>query len=286
MIDFEDLKADEHDAELALLAASGDRAALAELLQRHQQWVFAVAFRFARDPDAAADLAQDALLRIVTRIALFGGRSSFRTWAWRIVLRTFLNAKRSPSEEAVGGWDDYGDFLDRTGLREETEIEPPQLRALLSEEIRVQCMLGMLLCLDRQQRLVFIMGAVLAVPAPAAAALFEWTPAQFRKRLERARADLASFMNDRCGLVNPDNPCRCPKKTAAMARAGLVDAARLRFVGPHVRLFTSQATSRAETFERFQSDPCIAPFWSHPNLEGPDMAHVMEQLLERAGLGG
>ena len=285
MIDFEDVEGNERDAELALLAGSGDRAALGELLRSHQQWVFAVAFRFARDPDAAADLAQEALLRIVTRIAQFGGRSSFRTWAWRIVLRTFLNSKRSPSEEKIGGWNDFGDFLDRTGLRDETEVEPPQLRALLSEELRVQCMLGMLLCLDRQQRLVFILGAVLGVPAPSAAALFEWTPVQFRKRLERARADLASFMNDRCGLVNPDSPCRCPKKTAAMVHQGLVDAERLRFVGPRVRLVTDQASSRAASFQSFQNDPYVTPFWTHPNLEGPDMVHLMDQLLEKAGLG-
>jgi len=145
-------------------------------------------------------------------------------------------------------------------------------------------MLGMLLCLDRQQRLVFIFGAVLGVPAPAAAVLFEWTPAQFRKRLERARADLASFMNDRCGLVNPDNPCRCPKKTAALARDGLVDVSRLRFVGPQVRRLSSQATSRAATFETFQNDPCVAEFRTHPNLEGPDVALVMNQMLVRAGL--
>ncbi|NUP08273.1 MAG: RNA polymerase sigma factor [Polyangiaceae bacterium] len=284
MIDFGDRQADARDADLASCASRGDRRALAELLRTHQQWVYAVALRFARDPNAASDLAQDALLRVVTRIAQFEGHSSFRTWAWRIVLNTFLNSKRSPSEEAIGGWDDYADFLERSGLREESELEPPQLRYMLAEEVRVQCLLGMLLCLDRTQRLVFVLGAVMGVQANEAAALFEWTPAQFRKRLERARADLGSFMKDRCGLVNADNPCRCPKKTAAMARDGLIDPERLRFAGPRVRLFTEEAPSRAQAFAHFQEDAAVSPFLGHPNLAGPDVASEMDRLLERAGL--
>ncbi|MBI3435127.1 MAG: hypothetical protein HY056_08630 [Proteobacteria bacterium] len=40
----------------------------------------------------------------------------------------------------------------------------------------------------------------------------------FRQRLARARRDLQSFMQDKCGLVNTANPCRCAKKTPASQR--------------------------------------------------------------------
>lgn len=285
-LDFEDDAAEAHDARLAASAANGDRVALTALVQRHQPWVFSVALRFARDPDAAADLTQDALVRVVTRIAQFEGRSRFRTWAWQIVVRTFLNAKRSPSEVAIGGWDDYAAYLDATGLGDPTLVPDP-LRDVLAEETRTQCTLGMLLCLDREQRLVLVLGAVLDVPAPAAAALFDWTPEQFRKRLERARRDLGRFVADQCGLVNPNNPCRCPKKTAAMVTRGLVDPARLRFV----RRPTDEvpdARVRGATFAAFEAsatDP-IAPFRAFPDLPGPDIAGQLDALLQSAGLDG
>jgi RNA polymerase sigma factor (sigma-70 family) len=285
MIALDDKKLDLEDAALAERSASGDRAALTELLRRHQQWVFAVALRFARDPDAAADLAQDALLRVVTRIAQFEGRSSFRTWAWRIVLGCFLNAKRSRSEDQVGGFEDYAAFLDDTGFEDGEAEQAPQEWAFLVQEVRVQCMLGMLLCLDREQRLVLILGAILGVPAPAAAAVLQWSPAQFRKRLERARADLASFMNEKCGLVNPANPCRCPKKTAALVRQGYVDVERLRFTGPSVRVALDEAPSRVRHLDMWSEDACVQLFREHPNLEGPDAASALAHLVETAGFG-
>jgi hypothetical protein len=37
-------------------------------------------------------------------------------------------------------------------------------------------------------------------------------------------------MNDKCGLVNPANPCRCTKKTRCFIQAGHVDRENLLFV--------------------------------------------------------
>jgi hypothetical protein len=48
-------------------------------------------------------------------------------------------------------------------------------------------------------------------------------------------------MNDRCGLVNADNPCRCPKKTKGFIEDGHVDPHRLLFVPLHVRCIREAA---------------------------------------------
>ena len=284
MLDFDDAAADAADAALALRAADGDRDALAELLRGHQQWAYAVALKLTRNPDAAADLTQDALLRVITRISQFEGRSGFRTWAWRIIMSCFLNSKRGRGED-VGTFEDYAGFLERTGLDDPDARHSPQEWELLAGEVRVQCMLGMLLCLDREQRLVLILGAILGVPAPHAARLLDWTPAQFRKRLERARADLASFMNDRCGLVDSANPCRCPRKAAALAKQGLVDLGSMRFTGPLVKLAHRDAPRRSRELETWADDACVRLYREHPDLEGPDAAAAILRLVDRAGFG-
>ena len=60
---------DVEDGALAASAASGDKEALEELVRRHQGWVYNIAIRMVVSPDDAADITQEALLRIVTRIA-------------------------------------------------------------------------------------------------------------------------------------------------------------------------------------------------------------------------
>src|SRR5258705_11307221 len=104
------------DGGLALRGAAGHRAALGELLERHPSWGYAIALRMVREPAGAADLAQEALLRVVTRISQFEGRSSFRTWAYRIVVNCLLDAKRSRAEQFFSGFVRYGQELDRLGL--------------------------------------------------------------------------------------------------------------------------------------------------------------------------
>lgn len=49
--------------------------------------------------------------------------------------------KRGKAEQLITNFENYGDELD----------------ALIEEEVRTKCMMGMLLCLDRKQRLVFIL---------------------------------------------------------------------------------------------------------------------------------
>lgn len=65
----------------------------------------------------------------------------------------------------------------------------------------------------------------------------------------RARRDLDQFMNDRCGLVNTNNPCRCPKKTKGFIADGHVDPERLLFVPLHVRRIREAAAGTVREIE-------------------------------------
>src|SRR4051812_15123553 len=73
------------------------------------------------------------------------------------------------------------------------------------------CTMGMLLCLDRKQRLVFTLGEILSVSDTVGGEVLEMTADNFRQCLARARRELHNFMTNQCGLVNKSNPCRCPK---------------------------------------------------------------------------
>ena len=270
--------ADRGDVRLALLAASGDRGSLEALIRGHQHWVYAIAVRMMLSPADAADVAQEALLRVITRIGKFEGRSSFRTWAYRIVMNCLLDAKRGRLEGVVTSFASYGDDLDKIPFGE-LDGSLSAERSLLIEDAKLGCMLGMLLCLDREQRLSFVLGEIFECPSTIAAEILDVTPAAFRKRLERARADLSAFRNEKCGLMNPANPCRCEKKTKGFIAAGWVDPASLKFTASHVRRVREDAPERCQSLDVVYEERARWLFREHPMLDGPDVAKHVASLL-------
>ena len=137
----------------------------------------------------------------------------------------------------------------------------------------------MLLCFDREQRLVYILGEIFAVTDAVGAELMQISRANFRQRLARARRDLHSFMNDKCGLVNRANPCRCSRKTRGFIETGYVDPARLLFAQEHVQEVREVARTRPETLTTLD-EQCGAIFRRHPFYESPDLVPTLWRLLQ------
>jgi DNA-directed RNA polymerase specialized sigma24 family protein len=216
---------------------------------------------------------------VITRIGQFEGRSSFRTWAYRIVMNCFLDAKRGRLEGVVTSFHGYGVELDKIPL-EDLDGPPSAERTLLVEEAKLGCMLGMLLCLDREQRLAFVLGEIFECPSPLAANILDITPAAFRKRLERARADLSAFMQEKCGLMNPSNPCRCEKKTKGFIAAGWVDPRSLKFTAAHVQRVREDVPQHARSLDAIYEERAPWLFRDHPMLDGPDVATQITTLLK------
>ncbi len=90
------------DEELVALAQKGDRRAFEEIVERHKQKAYRIAFDFARDREEAKDLSQEAFLKAFTYLKNFDGRSAFYTWFYRILVNVCLDYKRrrqrAPSE--------------------------------------------------------------------------------------------------------------------------------------------------------------------------------------------
>src|SRR5215467_10174795 len=107
---------DHEDQNLVMRARSGDRTALEDLLQHHQGWIYNIAVRMLYHPQDAEDATQEILIKVLTRLSSFEGRSSFRTWLYRIVVNHMLNTKRGPVEVQHASIDfaSYGAALDAT----------------------------------------------------------------------------------------------------------------------------------------------------------------------------
>ena len=267
------------DLELVRRAQAGNREALEHLITRHQAWIYNIAVRMLYHPQDAEDATQEILFKALTRLSSFEGRSSFRTWLYRIAVNHVLNAKRGRREPEALSFGCYGHGLDQT-----PDLDPPDPASVpvdvrvLVDEARIGCTSGMLLCLDREQRLIYILGEIFEVSDAVGAELLEISRENFRQRLARARRDLHNFMNDKCGLVNCANPCRCAKKTRGFMQAGYVDPANLLFARERLRQVREVVRAKADALATL--DYQYAQIYrQHPFYEAPDLVPALRQLL-------
>jgi RNA polymerase sigma factor (sigma-70 family) len=85
------------DNELIEQTLAGNQAAYADLVKRHQRFVFTLALRFAKVREDAEEIAQDCFIKAYRSLASFHGESKFSTWLYSIVYTTamtFLRKKR------------------------------------------------------------------------------------------------------------------------------------------------------------------------------------------------
>lgn len=269
---------------LAQAAARGDRQAMEWLLHKHYAWVFNLALRLLWNREDAEDACQEIMLRIAIDLPSFRGESAFRTWAWRVAIHYLRRCRSSRAEQAISGFECYGRALDATPNEEwRNNTYEGQDRNMLLAEIKIGCMTGMLLCLDREQRLVFLLGAVFGVNGRDGAAALSLTPANFRQKLTRSRQQLASFMAEKCGLMNPANPCRCVHKTRGFIAAGIVDPKRLQFAVPHQLKIEQSAPLRARQLDDLLQR-CQNFFRAQPFQKPADVTARINQCLAASPL--
>ena len=273
------------DEELVAKARAGDKEALENLVRAVAGlWVFNIAIRMLWHREQAEDATQEILVKVVTKLSTFRGQSQFRTWLYRIAVNHLLNVRKTDFEEMSITFTDMGRGLDET-----PDLDLPDPKSvpvelpLLVEEARIGCMTGMLVCLDRRQRLAFILGEYFGVTSEVGGEVMEVSSDNFRQLLSRARRDLYQFMNEKCGLVNASNPCRCAKKTRSFMQAGYVDPERMEFTRGRLASVSDVAPHRLhelETLDRKHAEL----FRDHGFLAAPDLATRLRELISASGV--
>ena len=278
---FDAAEADPDDAELVRLVKQGDRGALEAVIERHRPWIYNVAMRMVYLPQDADDATQEILIKVVTSLSSFERRSSLRTWLYRIAVNHLLNMRRTRAEEVGYTFDRYAEGLDSAPDLElpDPSTVPADVQ-LLVDEARIGCSMGMLLCLDRGQRLVYVLGEIFGVTDVVGAELLEVSRDTFRQRLSRARRDLHEFMDRKCGLVNTANPCRCARKTQAFINAGFVDPAKLLFASHHVTRVRELAPRYHEDVNALDA-AYAGVLRDHPFQTPPALAGAIRTLLRQ-----
>lgn len=214
---------------------AGNREALDHLLVSVQPLVYNLAQKMLLNPDDAGDATQEILLKVVLGLQSYdASKAEFTTWVFAIARNQLLRFRKGKIEALTGSFDEFAEEIYRVAdeVIDSRELQNPETQ-LLVKEANVGCMLGMLLCLTREQRIVYIVGEILGLKSDVAAEICGVTADNFRQQLSRVRRELYSFMQNKCGLVNKANPCRCHRKTLGFIKAGYVDVQNIRFAAHH-----------------------------------------------------
>lgn len=205
---------------LVTAAAQGDVEAIERLLVAVRDRVYRLSLRMVTRPSDAEDATQEILLKALTRLSTYRGDAAFTTWLHRIAVNHLLDRRKSAVEREELTFDLYGDDL-RTGLAARPYDGPDA--ELLAEEVRLACTQAMLTCLDRDHRVTYVLGEIFEVSSDEGATICDVPAATYRKRLSRARARVRSFLDEHCGLVQPDAPCRCSRRVETAVGLGRID---------------------------------------------------------------
>ncbi|HKP62578.1 MAG TPA: RNA polymerase sigma factor [Polyangiales bacterium] len=208
---------DQVTVELVAEAAGGDRRAVERIVRSLERPVYAVALRMLMEPRDAEDATQEALIRIVTRLAQFRGESRFSTWALRIAIRRIVDYREQRAPRL--GFQQFADDL-ADGL-EPDAVERPE-DAVLYRQLKQLCTRAMLQCLDVDHRIAFVLGEILELTSSEAAEVLEVDPATFRKRLSRARTALTTFLEQHCGVASEQAACACHRRLPRALELGRV----------------------------------------------------------------
>ena len=76
----------EPSADIIRQAQAGDRDAFAQIVLTQQHYVYSIAMSVLKNPEDAADLTQDAFIRLYRALPQYNGESRFTTWLYRLVV--------------------------------------------------------------------------------------------------------------------------------------------------------------------------------------------------------
>ncbi|MGY2873128.1 RNA polymerase sigma-70 factor (TIGR02960 family) [Marmoricola sp. URHA0025 HA25] len=245
------------DSELSALverARDGDTDAFAELVEPHRRELQVHCYRILGSVQDAEDALQETLLSAWQGFGGFEGRSSVRTWLYRVATNRCLDALRSegrrppevtmtvrgmeppePSRHNEVFWlQPYPDVL----LDELTDRAPGPDAVVETREATSLAFVAALQLLPPRQRAVLILRDVLGYRAGEVASMLDVTESSVTSALKRARATLSEHLGTRREHAAPPPP-NSPEEARLIER--FVDAFTRSDVDAMVEMLTDDA---------------------------------------------
>lgn len=102
------------DQDLLRRYDQGDDAAFTELVKRHQERLYHVAYRMVGNMEDSLDLVQKTFVRLFTHRGTFRGESRLSTWLYRILINFSKNYFRDSSRKPQVSGKDFSGMPDHS----------------------------------------------------------------------------------------------------------------------------------------------------------------------------
>ncbi len=184
-------------------AEGADRAAWGELVQRYQDRLFGVCLRMVGDRDTAADLTQDAFVKVIQGLDSWDGRSRLSTWMIRVTMNVCLSHLRAakvrrhrsldaPIKPPVMGSDSADSPI--TTLGGQAAAREPGTESSVQQHEQQRRLLAALADLDPEQRAIIVLRDVQGLDYDQIAAALGVAVGTVKSRLFRARLALRQLI--------------------------------------------------------------------------------------------
>lgn len=181
------------EQELVALAQAGDQDAFAQLVEANQNKIYTLALRMTGNSEDAADLAQEAFLKVWRALPDFQGESGFSTWLYRLTSNLCIDflrrENRRRSIASISSLDDEEgplptDVPDRR-FTPEDELERRELRTAVDRGLRR---------LSDEHRQVLALRAVEGLSYTEIAGVLDLEVGTVKSRIARARSALRTIL--------------------------------------------------------------------------------------------
>jgi RNA polymerase sigma-70 factor, ECF subfamily len=164
------------DEHLVTRAKQGQVVAFEELVRRHQDRVYRVAWRLLGDEREAEDAAQDAFLQAWRSLESFRGESAFGTWLYRIVSNRCLNMLRArrPVQE----------------LPADRQSDAPSIEVTVEARLQLDDVRRAIATLTPEQRIPLVLRELEHCSYEELAGILDVSVSAVKSRLLRARLEL------------------------------------------------------------------------------------------------
>ena len=193
-----ELKDELSDGELITQFLEGSEEAFNRLVLRHQRRAYNIAYRFLSHHEDALEVAQDAFIRAYRNLRRFKGKSSFKTWLYKIILNLARNRYRqrvSRGEQMKVSLDNPKHYEDSQAPREIEDTSLSPMRELDGREIQQQIQRG-LMQLAAEHRQVIVLRHIEGLTYGEMAQALQVAEGTVKSRLHRARLELRQVLQE------------------------------------------------------------------------------------------
>lgn len=172
-------------------AKQGDTAAFEALVRLYEKRIFALTLRMCKNPEDAAEAAQEAFLSAWQGLPFFRGEASFSTWMYRLASNACVDLLRRENRHRNAA----GPSLNDEGIALDVADNAPLPQAILEgKELREQIEAG-LRSLSEDHRQVLILREMHQLSYDEIAGVLDIDVGTVKSRINRARKQLRSFLS-------------------------------------------------------------------------------------------